>query len=362
MHEKRLQKIITNMKKHHMDQMVITSPDSIFYLLDEWIHPGERMLALFVNTNGDTTLFINELFPLQKDLGVKLCIYNDTEDPIDYLEKSVNLNKTMGIDKEWPSHFLIRLLKKKPGLQVENGSIVVDEIRMVKDEDEIKLMKKASAINDQAMGKIMEVIKTGTYTELEIGKKLGEIYAQYDTNGFSFDPLICYGSNAAQPHHSSDQTPLKINNSIIIDIGCISNNYASDMTRSMFFGEPDEEYKKIYDLVLKANRSAISTIKPGVKFSTIDQAARSVIEHGGYGKYFTHRTGHNIGLCVHEYPDVSAVNDMIVKEGMIFSIEPGIYLQGKYGVRIEDLVLVTKDSCEVLNQFPKNLIVFDSLK
>lgn len=359
MHEKRLEKIINSMKNHHIDQMIITSPDSIFYLLNEWIHPGERMLALFLNSSGERKLFINELFPIQKDLGVELCIYNDTEDPIDYLEKAINPHKTMGIDKTWPSHFLIRLLKKKSGLQVENGSIVIDKVRMIKDEEEINLMKKASSINDQAMGKIMEVIKTNKYTEMEITKKLEEIYAKYETNGFSFDPLICYGPNAAEPHHSSDKTPLKGNSSIIIDIGCFSNHYASDMTRSMFFGEPDEEYKKIYDLVLKANLAAISTIKPGVKFSTIDKAARDVITNGGYGKYFTHRTGHNIGLCVHEYPDVSGANDMIVEEGMVFSIEPGIYLQEKYGVRIEDLVLVTKTACEVLNQFPKDLIIFD---
>lgn len=358
MKQNRLNRIMENMKKHEIEQMVITSPDAIFYLLEEWIHPGERMLALFINSEGDTKLILNELFPIQRDLGVELVVYNDTENPIDYLEKMVDGDKVMGIDKEWPSHFLIKLLKQKDGLKVDNSSIVVDEIKMIKDEEEIELMRQASAINDKAIGELIEHVKEGSHTELDLGKILGEIYEKHDTHSFSFEPLICYGANAAEPHHSSDNTTLKPDNSIIIDIGGMTNNYASDMTRSLFFGEPSEEYKTIYDLVLKANLAGISAVKPGAKFSEVDRAARKVIEDGGYGEYFTHRTGHNIGICVHEFPDVSAVNDMVLQEGMIFSIEPGIYMSGKYGVRIEDLVLVTKDGCEVLNKFPKNLAVF----
>ncbi|RKD23609.1 Xaa-Pro dipeptidase [Caminicella sporogenes DSM 14501] len=358
MNKKRLEKVIKNMEKYNIDQMIVTSSDSIFYLLGEWIHPGERMLALFIDTNGEAKLFVNELFPITKDLGVKVHIHKDTDNPIDDLAEVIDESKVVGIDKEWPSRFLISLLKKKNGLKVENGSIVVDEARMIKDEQEIELMRKASAINDKAMEEIIEFIKKGC-SEIEASKKLAEIYSKYGCSGFSFEPLICYGANAAEPHHASDNTELKENSCIIIDIGCIKDDYASDMTRSLFYGKPDEEYKKIYDLVYKANKAAIEAVKPGVKFSDIDRAARKVIEDGGYGKYFIHRTGHNIGINVHEYPDVSSSNDMEVVEGMVFSIEPGIYLEGKYGVRIEDLVVVTKDGCEVLNKFTKDLIVFD---
>lgn len=358
MNKGRLKKVIKNMEKHNIDQMIVTSPDSIFYLLGEWIHPGERMLALFINTNGKTKLFINELFPITSDLGVEVYTHKDTEDPIAQLAEVVDKSEVVGIDKEWPSHFLIRLLKKKDKLKVENGSIVVDEARMIKDENEIELMRKASAINDKAMEEIIEFIRQGC-TEIEAAKKLAEIYEKYGSNSFSFVPLICFGANAAEPHHSSDDTELKENNCIIIDIGCIKDSYASDMTRSIFYGQPDQEYKKIYDLVYKANIAAIKAVKPGVKFSDIDRAARKVIEEGGYDEYFIHRTGHNIGINVHEYPDVSSSNDMEVVEGMVFSIEPGIYLPGKYGVRIEDLVVVTQDGCEVLNKFPKDLIILD---
>jgi Xaa-Pro dipeptidase len=131
------------------------------------------------------------------------------------------------------------------------------------------------------------------------------------------------------------------------------------MTRSLYYGEPEEEYKKIHDLCLRANLAGIEAVKPGNKLKDVDLAARSVIEEGGYGKYFTHRTGHGIGIHVHEFPDVSSINEMELQEGMVFSVEPGIYIPGKYGVRIEDLVLVTKDGCEVLNKFPKELMIIE---
>jgi len=352
----RLRKVISNMEKYGMGQIIITSPESIYYLLGEWIHPGERMLALYIDDGGHTKLFLNELFPINKDLGLEICSYNDAEDPIQYFSRVVDDKKVMGVDKEWPSHFLIRLLKDKPGLKVEIGSTAVDTARMIKDEDEIVVLRKASEINDMAMEDIIEAIFDNGLTELEAGKTLGDIYSNYGSDKFSFEPLICYGAKCAEPHHSSDNTKLLKNSSIIIDIGCKIDGYCSDMTRSLYFGEPDEEYTKIYGLVLQANLAGIAAVKPGVRLCDIDMAARKVIEDGGYGKYFTHRTGHNIGIREHEYPDVSSVNTMVAEEGMVFSIEPGIYLAGKYGVRIEDLVLVTKDGCDVLNGYPKELV------
>jgi Xaa-Pro dipeptidase len=131
------------------------------------------------------------------------------------------------------------------------------------------------------------------------------------------------------------------------------------MTRTVFYKKADDLQRKIYNIVLEANLKAIETVKPGVRFCDIDAAARNHIENFGFGGYFTHRTGHSIGLDVHETGDVSAVNTDIVQEGMIFSIEPGIYLPGKFGVRIEDLVLVTSTGCEVLNHFPKELQIID---
>ena len=151
---------------------------------------------------------------------------------------------------------------------------------------------------------------------------------------------------------------IKAGDSVVLDIGGKYNSYCSDMTRTVFIGkEPSKEHADIYNIVKSANEKAISIIKEGVKFSDIDNAARNIIKDAGYGEYFTHRTGHSIGIEVHDFGDVSAVNHEEVKAGMIFSVEPGIYLKDNIGVRIEDLVLVTKDGCEVLNSVTKEIVV-----
>jgi Xaa-Pro dipeptidase len=356
MKELRLKNILRNMEKSNLDQMIITSPATIFYLTGKWIEPGERMMALYINTNGKKKLFINALFPISEDLGVELEVYRDGEEPIALLSKYVE-NKKLGIEKSWPSHFLIKLMEYNKEATFINSSNIIDEVRMIKDEEEIALMREASKVNDIVMKEVITLFNENN-DEKTICKLLGELYEKQGTNSFSFHPLIAYGANAAEPHHDSDNTKLKNGDSIIIDIGGLTNRYCSDMTRTVFYKTVSEEQKKIYDLVLRANKNAIAAVKPGVRFSDVDKAARSIIEAGGYGQYFTHRTGHNIGIEVHEFPDVSSANsNMILQEGMIFSIEPGIYLPGNSGVRIEDLVVVTKHGCEILNSHTKDLMV-----
>lgn len=352
MKEKRLERTLNNMQKNNLDQILITSTSSIFYLTGKWIQPGERLLALYLNSNGDKKLFINELFPIKEDIGVDMEVYNDTEEPIDLLAKIIDCNKTLGVDKEWPSRFLIKLMNKKKDLKVINGSFIVDETRMIKDNEEIELMRQASRINDQSMDEIIKLISE-EYNEKKMCKLLAEIYEKNGADSYSFDPLIAYGPNAAEPHHDSDNSMVGDGDSVILDIGCRFNKYCSDMTRTIFYKKPKDEYKDVYNIVLEANLKGIEAVKPGARFCDIDNASRNHIASRGYGEYFTHRTGHNIGIDVHEFPDVSSVNEMIVEKGMIFSVEPGIYLPGKCGVRIEDLVVVTEDGCEVLNSYPK---------
>jgi Xaa-Pro dipeptidase len=351
----RLKSLIANMEKHSLEQIIVTSPAAIFYLTGKWIEPGERMLALYINNRGKSSLIINALFPINEDLGVELYIYNDVEDPIAILSNIVE-NKKLGIDKNWPSHFLIKLMERKSTLIFVNGSPIIDEVRMIKDDEEIQLMREAAKVNSKVMGEVISLLSKD-HDEKSVCKKLADIYEKNNTYSFSFHPLIAYGANAAEPHHESDNTILKSGDSIIIDIGGITNRYCSDMTRTIFYNDVSDEQKRVYNLVLEANLKAIESVIPGTRFCDIDRAARNIIEKGGYGKYFTHRTGHNIGIEVHEFPDVSAVNKMIVQKGMIFSIEPGIYLPGNFGVRIEDLVVVTDNGCEILSNYSKDLEV-----
>lgn len=354
MNQERLSKVLKKMKEKNMDSVIVSDSASIFYLTGKWIHPGERLLALYLDLQGNHKLFINELFPVTEDLGVEKVWFNDTQDGVEIISKYIQNKNTIGIDKNWPAKFLLRLMELKTENTYVNSSVILDRVRMRKDEKEKDLMRKASKINDIAVEKMIELLPNNI-SEKKMSQELAKIYEELETEGFSFDPIIGYGANAADPHHEPDASMLKEGDSVIIDIGCVKDSYCSDMTRTVFYKSVSEKSKEVYNTVLEANLKAIATVKPGVRFCDVDKAARDHIEAAGYGKYFTHRTGHSIGIEVHDFGDVSSVNTDVLEEGMIFSIEPGIYLPGEVGVRIEDLVLVTNDGCEVLNAYDKSL-------
>lgn len=357
MKNERILKVIERMKENNLSQLIVTSPASIYYLTGKWISAGERMIALYINTNGNHKFVVNRLFPIEEDLGVDIVWYTDSDDSVEVLSRILEKGKTLGIDKFWPSHFLIRLMNMNIVSGFINSSDIIDELRMRKDDEEKDLMRESSKINDKVMKRFYSEIKEG-YTEKQCARLLAEIYEEEGSQGFSFDPIVAFGDNGADPHHECDNTKLKKGDCIVIDIGGVYNHYCSDMTRTVFFKEePDDFKREIYEIVREANLRGIAKVKAGVKFSEIDAAARDYITEKGYGEYFTHRTGHSIGIEVHDKGDVSSVNNDVVQEGMIFSIEPGIYLSGKIGVRIEDLVMVTKDGCEVLNSVSKELTV-----
>lgn len=358
MNQERLTKVLKSMADQQISQMLISDPPSIFYLTGQWVSPGERMLALYLSLSGNHKLFINDLFPLHGDPGVSVVRFNDNDDPVKIVARHVDKQKDIGIDKKWPSGFLLQLIECQGGKHFINSSFIIDQIRMSKDAAEIALMKAASRINDLAMGKLIELIPQ-RYSEEKMAQILLDTYQHLGATGFSFTPIVAYGANGADPHHGTDHSLVKPGDSIIIDIGCKKDFYCSDMTRTVFYKQAPELAKKVYQVVLEANHRAIAMIKPGVRFCDIDQAARSPIETAGYGKQFTHRTGHSIGLETHDFGDVSAVNTRPVQPGMIFSVEPGVYFPGEFGVRIEDLVLVTDTGCEVLNSYSKDLLVIE---
>ncbi|SCZ79274.1 M24 family metallopeptidase [Acidaminobacter hydrogenoformans] len=358
MNQTRLNAVTNQMRKQHMAQLIVSDPASIYYLTGEWIHPGERLLVLYLNLNGAKILLLNALFPLalQTDSGLTLKYFKDTEDGVSILAELMADEGDIGVDKNWPARFLLPLMEKLPHASFINGSFTIDSIRMVKDQAEQHLMRKASALNDQAMQLLQEAVSHDA-TELELSAVLKEAYRSLGADDLSFTPIIAFGANAALPHHDTGSTRLKPGDAIICDIGCVKEDYCSDMTRTFFYKTVSDKAREVYELVRKANLAAIEEVRPGARFCDIDAAARKIIEEGGYGPYFTHRTGHAIGLEVHEFGDVSSGNTARLEPGMIFSIEPGIYLDTEFGVRIEDLVLVTDTGCEVLNHFTKDLVV-----
>ena len=230
----------------------------------------------------------------------------------------------------------------------------MDKTRGVKDAEEQELMRVSSDINDKAIAKFKTLIHEGV-TEKEVAEQTLKIYQDLGADGFSFEPLVAFGANAADPHHAPDDTVVKPGDCVLFDVGCIKDGYCSDMTRTFYYKEASEQHQLVYNTVRRANEAAIAKIKPGIPLCELDKTARDLITEAGYGPYFTHRLGHFIGLGEHEFGDVSSVNTDKAVPGMIFSIEPGIYLTGDTGVRVEDLVLVTEDGCEVLNHYPKEL-------
>lgn len=285
--------------------------------------------------------------------------YADTDEPVGLIAAKLDAAKSIGIDKKWPSRFLLRLMEVLGGSgHYRNVSFILDAMRMIKDEQEIALMRAATACNDQAMAALVKLLPA-KHSEQQLGQLLLGIYEELGASGFSFAPNISYGANTADPHHKIDDSRVKATDSIVIDIGCRQQDYCSDMTRTFFFQSVTPKGKAVYDIVLTANQRAIDRIKPNVSFAEIDAAARGYITAKGFGPYFTHRTGHCIGLEVHDWGDVSAANREYVQPGMIFSIEPGIYLPGELGIRIEDLVLVTDSGCELLTHYGKELTIIE---
>lgn len=352
MYRARMERVLLEMEKLGLEQMILCDRDSIWYLTgyDVWV--GERMYVLFLNRNGNHKLFLNKLFPVP-DTDIAQVWYEDADDCVGILAAHVDGTKPLGIDKEWPARFLIPLMERCPGSRCVLASRCVDDVRACKDDTEQELMRKSSAINDAVMLRTKEFIREGM-TEKEIARFMTEQYIAEGCESDYWEPLVCFGANAADPHHEPDDTRLKAGDCIVIDTGGRYQRYCSDMTRTFFCKSADPKYLAIHDLVRSANELAEAMVRPGIPLRELDRAARDHIAAGGYGEFFTHRLGHFIGQRDHEQGDVSASTDLIAKPGMIFSIEPGVYLPGQFGVRVEDLVLVTETGCEILNRVDKH--------
>jgi len=341
------------LKANDIDQIIISDYYNILYFTGLKIHSGERLLVLLVNQDGLPTFFVNELFSVEGSCDFQLKYFNDTQDSIEVLAAFINGTK-IAVDPNWPSGFLLKLMIAKQASYVD-GSMMISKLRAIKDIQEQAYMLQSSINNDEVMRRIKGYIKEGV-SERYIANILKQLFMEVSGDE-SFDAIVAFGENGANPHAEPSDRKLRRGDSIIIDMGCHHKDYCSDMTRTFFFQE--KTLDDVYDVVLQANLAAIAIIKPGVLLSDIDFAARMVIERAGYGKYFTHRTGHGIGLEVHEPFDVSSSDHRVVESGMCFSIEPGIYLKDKGGVRIEDLVLVTNDGVQVLNKFSKTDYLID---
>jgi Xaa-Pro aminopeptidase len=250
-------------------------------------------------------------------------------------------------------------LKEAVGdIKLQPTSGIVKELRMVKDADELAVMREAARIADQAFSKILSDIKPGV-RENEISFKLEFYMRELGATSSSFDMIVASGKRSALPHGVASDKVLELGDLVTLDFGAFYQGYASDITRTVMLGRPSEKQKEIYDIVLEACNRTIAALRPGMTGKEADAVARDYIRAHGYGEFFGHSTGHGLGMEVHELPMLSSRGDMVLQPNMVVTVEPGIYLPEVGGVRIEDDVVITETGCEALNQSSKEWIVIE---
>lgn len=236
------------------------------------------------------------------------------------------------------------------------ASQLLTDLRMVKDGHELAAMKEAQRITDEALLEILDFIKPGL-TEQEVAARLTYIMARKGAERNSFDPIVACGANGSKPHAVPGPAPIQSGQFVTMDFGCKVGGYCSDMTRTVAVGKPSEEMELVYDTVLKAQLAGIAAAHGGVTGKEVHEAGAKVIADAGYGEYFGHGFGHSLGIEIHEDPRFSGAWDKPIPAGALLSAEPGIYLPGKFGVRIEDVIMLTEDGCIDITHSPKQLIV-----
>ena len=282
----------------------------------------------------------------------------ETRDPLGEIAKIIAGDKLqkIGFDDEISYTYFKMLESVFSAYDLVPMTGFIENLRMIKDEHEIATIRKACQISDQAFLDVLDFIKPGETTELAVMNFLDARMRQLGASGASFDFIIASGYRSAMPHGVASDKVIQNGETLTMDFGCYYNHYVSDMTRTVHVGQVTDEEREIYDIVLRSNQALIEAAKAGLSCIDFDRIPRQIINDAGYGPYFSHGIGHGIGLDIHEIPYFGKSEDPI-EAGMVLTDEPGIYLDGKYGVRIEDDLLITETGCEVLTLAPKELIV-----
>ena len=354
----RINKVLELMAKLTVDSVIIKDVTTIRYLTgftgDSSLFYLDRQQGVLITDGRYTQQAKNEL-KLFKVLEYTPVNANSIWETAAALAKKAGA-QVVGFDGAWYSYNDYVTLNELLG-EIPMESMDFSGIRMIKDKKELELLLKAASIADEAFVELLDDIRPGR-TERSLAGRLEYYMRAHGSEKNSFDTIVASGARSALPHGMASDKVVEIGDFITFDFGAVYRGYHSDMTRTVFLGTVSDRQRQIYEVVLEANRRGIAAAKPGNRMRDVDNAARSYIEEMGFGRYFTHRTGHSIGLEVHEAGDVSAVNDAVIQPGQCFSVEPGIYIpEENIGIRIEDLVLITEDGCEVLNRYPKELQV-----
>ncbi|HEY0636207.1 MAG TPA: Xaa-Pro peptidase family protein [Pseudonocardiaceae bacterium] len=346
--------------------LLVTPGADLRYLIGVPAESHERLTCLVLRAAGDPVLVVPRL---EKPgyahagldaLGIGMADWVDGEDPYELVSGLLGgpslTDAAVGLADAMPAAHVLRLRHAAPGAEQRLAGPVLRELRMRKDAAEVDALRKAGAAIDRVHARMAEFARPGR-TEAEVGADISAAIVEEGHTGAAF-VIVGSGPNGASPHHELSDRVIEAGDVVVVDIGGpVAEGYYSDCTRTYCVGgEPDAEIAGTYAVLHEAQRAAVAAVRPGVTAEEVDATARRVIADAGYGEYFVHRTGHGIGLEVHEEPYIVAGNDLVLEPGMAFSVEPGIYLPGRWGARIEDIVVVTGDGCEALNTRPHELV------
>jgi Xaa-Pro dipeptidase len=364
LHKKNFERFYERISQDYSGALI--SPSANFYYLTGLnpLSTLERLFLLIVPVGGEPVILAPKLYEEEvKASWIKNSVFwEDKDDPYKILKEILdsvtfsNKNKKWLVEDTMLISFFLKIQKITDNFEFEQLSNAVSRLRIIKSEKEIEFHKKAADIVDKVF---YEIIKEGIEgkTEKEVAARIEYLIKSFGADGIAFDPIVASGPNGANPHHTPSDRVIRENDLVILDYGAKYKGYCSDITRTVAVGEVPGEAKRVYEVVREAQQASIEAAKEGVKAKEVDLTARNVIERHGYGEYFIHRTGHGLGLEVHEEPYIAPISEISLKEGMIFTVEPGIYLPGKFGVRIENDVVMRNGKGEKLTNAEMRLIV-----
>ena len=347
------------MRDAGVDAVVLSPSRNLSYLAGVDEEPSERHFLLFVPAAGDPAFLVPELYGerVRRATWVgDVRTWRDDADPVDVIERvAADLDlpadaRVLADDEMW-ARFTLDLRRALPDADVGLASDVLGPLRARKDEGELDAMRRSASVADRTMTLVRELGSDAVgMTEDELAAEVRDHLDVAGGEGVPFEPIVGSGPNGAMPHHAHGDRTVESGDPVVLDFGTYVDGYASDQTRTVVFaGDPPDEFEAVHDVVREAQSAAIDVVEPGVQAGAVDRAARTVIADAGYGDAFVHRTGHGVGLDVHEAPYIAPDAGTTLEPGMAFSVEPGVYLPGEFGVRVEDVVVVTADGCERLN-------------
>lgn len=359
---RRLANLRQRMNETGTDLVALGPGPHVDWLLGFHPHPDERPCLLLIGSDREAFLM-----PALNAEGSRECTdiafheWADEDGPLDALNQALaaigaDRARSVALDETMRADFALLLLDQLPNGRRGFTEDTLGALRMRKDDSEFARLKENALINDRAMLAGFAAVRPGI-SETELA---AVIRGHYATEGaqpvFS---IIGSGPNGAFPHHATGPRKLEVGDAVVIDIGGRKDGFPSDMTRMAAVGRPPEGFADIHAIVDAAVEAALAAAEPGVKAKEVDAAARGVITEAGYGEYFVHRTGHGLGIEVHEPPYITATSETVLDEGMVFSIEPGIYLPGRFGLRLEEIVILRADGPEIFSELPRDLHVAD---